>query len=151
MKPAAPAHPVEVERRLRQLRSTVRKYDTDPPSAKSTRAPVLDGDMFDQARLQDAIAKGLVDALPPLDYPNDDLLVSTVVAHGMPRWSAEQMRNHPGLRFAFVRFWLDVGMAAKGDHEAQERVDVCRATWDEMRQVELIHDRPDMSVGFWER
>jgi hypothetical protein len=69
----------------------------------------------------------------------------------MPRWSAEQMRNHPGLRFAFVRFWLDVKMAAQGDHEAQERVDVCRQTWDEMRKTELIADRPDMSIGFWER
>lgn len=128
------------------------RYNTDPPSAASTGKPVLDHSIFDVKRLQDAMARGLLDGIPAeLKHPNDDLLIATVVAHGMPRWSAEQMREHPGLRLGYLRFWLDVQDAAAGDTEAQERVDVCRQAWDEARAIELISDRPEHTIGLWER
>ena len=124
------------------------RYDTDPATAASTRKPVLNGSMFDQARLQDAVARGLVDGLPPLPYPNDDLLVATLVAHGNPRWSAEQIRYHPGLRKNAVGFWLDVGAAARGDKPAQARVDAVRWTWQNMRRAEQISDVPERATGY---
>lgn len=129
----------------------VRKYDTDPASAHSSRQPVLDHSVFDVPRLMAAIAAGLVDGLPPLDNPTDAELIASVVAHGMPYWSADQMRYHPGLRLQYYLFWLDVREAAKGNKEAQGRVDGCRAAWAEMRKIELVTDRPDMSIGLWER
>lgn len=107
--------------------------------------------MFDLRRTNAAVRAGLIDGIPEMRHPSDGLLISTVVAHGMPRWSAEQMRGHAGLRLAFARFWADVHAAAGGDTEARERVDVCRAGWDEMRKHEVISDHPDMSVGMWER
>lgn len=133
-------------RRRRSLRGI--KYETDPPSAASTRAPTLEGSMFDQVRMQDAMRRGLIDGLPPLPYPNDDLLIATVVAHGQPRWSAEQMRHHPGLRKNFVLFWLDVQMAAKGDTQAQQRVDAVRWQWQQMRRAEQISDVPGHATGY---
>jgi hypothetical protein len=81
----------------------------------------------------------------------DELLVSTLVAHGQPRFSAEQLRTHGGARFYALRFWEDVQAAAKGDREAQERVDYCREMWGNMRRIELISDRPAHTIGLWER
>ena len=77
-----------------------------------------------------------------LAWPNDRLLIATLVAHGQPQWSAEQIRFHPPARFAAVKFWLDVQDAAEGDKEAQERVDYCVWSWQEMRKAQLISDLP---------
>lgn len=77
-----------------------------------------------------------------LKWPNDRLLIATLVAHGQPQWSAEQIRFHPPARFAAVKFWLDVQDAAEGDKEAQERVDYCVWSWREMRKQQLISDLP---------
>lgn len=124
------------------------RYVTDPSSAGGL---VLPFSVFDTTRIMAAVRQGLIDGLPPLDDPTDDLLIATVVAHGMPRWSADQMRYHPGLRLQYYLFWLDVGEAAKGNAEAKDRVDGCISAWQQMRKDELISDKPDMSVGFWER
>lgn len=126
-------------------------YDTNPPSAASTRQPILGRSVFDRKRIAVALAQGLIDGLPPLDDPTDDLLIATVVSLGMPRWSAEQMRYHPGLRLQYYLLWLDVSEAARGNVEARGRVDGCREAWSEMRKIELVTDRPDMSIGMWER
>ena len=134
-------------RRSPRVRPTER-YQTDPPSAGSTRLPVIDGPVFDMDRIGDAIRQGLIDGLPPLPYPNDELLIATAVAHGNPRWSADQMRYHPGLRKNFVGFWLDVQLAAKGDKPAQQRVDAVKWQWQQMRRAEQISDIPDRATGY---
>lgn len=131
-------------------RSPVR-YITDPAHHRTSGEPVLPTGVFDQARLLDACMRGLITAIPPLDYPSDELLVSTLVAHGQPRWSADQIRYHPGLRYSALVFWSDVRRAARGDKESQGRVDGARAAWDEMRRIELIHPIPNHTIGLWER
>lgn len=136
---------------FKRLTRPVRKYDTDPPSAKSTGGHVLSRPIFDIPRLQKAIADGLVAGIPELPDPNDEKLIACVVALGMPRWSAEQMRYHPGLRLAYLRTFWDVQDAARGVAEAQERVDAHRAYFDEARRIELVTDDPEMSIGIWER
>lgn len=98
-----------------------------------------------------AIRAGLVDGIPELEHPNDQLLIATVIAHGMPRWSADQMQYNPMLRLRYYIFWMDVQDAAKGVKESQDRVDGARATWAQMRKDELIHDIPNHTIGFWER
>ena len=127
------------------------RYITDPPSAASTGLPTLDGTVFDVPRLMSFIRAGMIDGIRPLRDPSDEKLIATVVAHGMPRWAAEQMRPNPMLRLQFVMFWADVQQAAKGNPEAKERVDACMAAWQEMRKIELVSDDPHGSVGFWER
>lgn len=97
------------------------------------------------------IRRGLVEGIPPLDDPTDEQLIATVIAHGMPRWSADQMRYNPMLRLHYYMFWLDVREAAKGNKESQERVDGAISAWVQMRKDELVSDIPNRSVGFWER
>lgn len=128
-------------------------YSTDPASAGSTRQPVLPKGVtvFDQRRLRQALRLGLVDGIAPLEHPSDELLIATVVNHGMPRWSADQMRYNPMLRLCYLKFWCDVGAAATGDPEAKEKVDAAREAWSKMRQIELIANRPGHTIGFWER
>lgn len=133
------------------LVAPVSRYITDPPSAESTGGVVLPYSVFDVPRLMAAVRAGLIEGLPPLDDPTDDQLIATVVAHGMPRWSADQMRYHPGLRLQYYLFWLDVKEAAKGEPEARGRVDGAIEAWRQMRKDELVHDIPNMSIGFWER
>lgn len=124
----------------------MRRYDTDPSSP--ARAPLLERPIFDATpeRNRDQPQQRF-----PLTFLPDDLLVATLAAHGQPLWSADQLRTHPGLRFAALRFWCDVQDAAEGDCEAQERVDRCREAWQIMRREELISDVPGRSIGFWER
>lgn len=133
-------------------RSPVQPYITDPPSAASTRRPGrIPGGLFDVKRTMLAIAAGLLDGIPPLPHPNDDLLVATLVAHGQPRFAAEEVRGNPAIRLRACMFWSDVQNAARGDREAKERVDVIRQAWQQMRQIELISDRPGHTIGLWER
>ena len=128
------------------------RYITDPPSAASTGKPTLGHSILDAAKLRALHQAGKIEGISiELPHPNDQLLIATVVAHGMPRWSAEQMPVHPGLRLAYFQFWVDVQMAADGEKGAKERVDACIDMWQAMRKDELISDRPDMTVGFWER
>lgn len=86
-----------------------------------------------------------------LTWPNDNLLVATLVAHGQPQWSAEQVRYHPPARFHALKFWCDVQDAAEGDKQAQERVDYCRWAWQEARKQEIISDIPNRTAGLFER
>lgn len=107
--------------------------------------------VFDNARLMHALRRGLIDGIPPLSSPTDEALIACVVAHGMPRWSADQMRYNPSLRLQFYMFHSDVAEAARGHKEAKERVDAAITAWQEMRKAEVVSDNPEGSVGFWER
>lgn len=126
------------------------RYPTDPASAQSSGQIVLPGSMFDQDRLRDAARRGLLPnaIADELDYPNDELLIATVVALGMPRWSADQMRYHPQLRYAYLALWLDVKMAAEGDKPAQARVDAVRARFVDERAAERISNVPAHATGY---
>ncbi len=128
-----------------------RGYDPNPPSVSSHRGITLPVSVFDKARLMDSLRRGLIDGLPPMDDPTDDLLIATVVDNGMPLWSADQMRHNPALRLQYYLFWMDVRDAAKGDAEAKGRVDGAREAWAQMRKDELISDIPNHTIGLWER
>lgn len=130
------------------------RFVTDPASIgaqKGAGGVVLPFSVFDVPRLMHALRTGLIDGIPPLDDPTDDALVACVVAHGMPLWSADQMRYNPNLRLHYYMFYLDVREASKGVKEAQDRVDGAISTWQHMRKEELISDIPNHTVGFWER
>lgn len=127
-----------------------RGLDTDPPSAASTRKPTLPFSVFDRHRLTDAIRRGLINGIPmKLPAPfNDERLIAVAMSLGMPRWSAEQMRYHPGLRQAYVGLTLDVEAAARGDRAARERVDAVRHRFSEDRRAERIADIPNRASGY---
>lgn len=129
-------------------RAQSQRYITDPGSVTGLTLPFS---IIDTDRLMSYIRRGLIDGIPPLDDPTDNQLIATVVAHGMPSWSADQMRYHPGLRLQYYMFWLDVREAAKGVSEAKDRVDGCIAAWAQLRRDELISDVPNHTVGLWER
>lgn len=78
---------------------------------------------------------------PILAVPDEEL-IATLVAHGQPRYAAEQVKTDPQLRLAALRFWVDVGDAGRGDKQAKERVDYIRASWSAMRRDEIISDDP---------
>lgn len=124
------------------------RYVTDPSSPQGL---ILPGSIFDTRRLMSALKAGLVDGLPPMDSPSDAELIACVCAHGMPRWSADQMQYNPSLRLQYYLFWMDVRDAAKGDKECQGRVDGAIEAWLQMRKDELLSDIPNHTVGFWER
>lgn len=130
------------------------RFVTDPASIGAQRGSggvVLPFSVFDVPRLMAAVRSGLIDGIPPLDDPTDDALIACVSAHGMPLWSADQMRYNPNLRLHYYMFYLDVREAAKGNKEAKDRVDGAISTWSQMRKDELISDIPNHTVGFWER
>lgn len=81
----------------------------------------------------------------------DDRIIATAVELGMPRWAAEQCRTHGGCRFNLVRLWCTAQDAAEGDPQAKEQIDYIRWSFQELRRAELIADRPDHTVGLWER
>ena len=95
--------------------------------------------------------RGMPGIARELNWPNDRLLIATLVAHGQPQWSAEQIRHYPPARYYALSFWLDVQDAAEGDPEARARVDYCREQWQEMRKAQVISDRPSATVGIFER
>lgn len=132
--------------RVRQSR-----FNTDPGSVASARGVVLPASIFDTARIDDLLSRGLLDGIPELKHPTDDLLIATVIDHGMPKWSADQMRYHPGLRLSYYQHWRDTLSAARGDTEAQGRVDGAIEAWAQMRKDELISDIPNHTIGLWER
>lgn len=138
-------------RQQRRRAQKLDRYPTNPPSASSTRQPVIRQSVFDQDRLMRALKAGLIEGIGPMDHPSDELLIATVVALGCPRWSADQMRHNPALRLAFYGMWVMVQEAAKGDPTARETVEIARQTWAESRAIGLVEDRPDMSIGLWER
>lgn len=140
-------------RAVRRASQGASPYITDPGSVGSAPGIVLPFSVFDTARLMDALRRGQIDGIPPgvQGVPTDDELIASVVAHGMPKWSADQMRYNPALRLHYYLFWLDVREAAKGEKESKDRVDAAIATWAHMRKEELISDIPNHTVGFWER
>lgn len=134
--------------------SPASRFITDPASIGAQRGSggvVLPFSVFDVPRLMAAVRSGLIEGIPPQEDPTDDALIACVTAHGMPLWSADQMRYNPNLRLHYYMFWLDVKEAAKGNKEAQGRVDGAMSTWQHMRKEELISDIPNHTVGFWER
>jgi len=86
-----------------------------------------------------------------LPLPNDELLIATLMTLGTPRHGAEMLRVHPAMRLAAFEMWGLVQMAARGNVFAKEQVDMAISMNEQMRKDELIADRPDMSVGLWER
>jgi hypothetical protein len=78
----------------------------------------------------------------PLAAVPDAELISTLVAHGQPRWSAQLLMRDPALRLAALRFWVDVGDAGRGDKRAKERVDHIRDSFARLRKLEQISDDP---------
>lgn len=115
----------------------------DPPGVK----PINSVPIFDSRPHRNVGQPGIAHELA---WPNDRLLVATLVAHGQPQRSAEQIRHHPPARFAALKFWLDVQDAAEGDKEAKEKVEYCVWAWREMRKQEWISDRPGHSAGPFE-
>jgi hypothetical protein len=107
----------------------------DPPGV----TPIKVRPIFDSRRHRNLGQPGIEQEL---NWPNDRLLIATLVALGQPQWSAEQIRHHPPARFAALRVWLDAQDAAEGDAEAKERVDYVRWCYQEMRKQELIADVP---------
>jgi hypothetical protein len=145
-------------KQLRPIRSRTAapasRYVTDPPSQRASGSGsgiTLPFSVFDVPRLMSHIRAGTIDGIPPLDSPNDEELISTVIAHGHPRWSADQMRYHPGLRLHFYMFWMDVREAAKGNSESKGRVDGAIEAWAQLRKDEVISEIPNHTVGLWER
>ena len=47
--------------------------------------------------------------------------------------------------------WCIAQEAAEGDGTAKEQIDYFRSSFQELRRAELIADRPDHTVGLWER
>ena len=127
------------------------RYVTDPSSARAQGGIVLPGSVFDTRRIREALKRKMIEGIPPMEDPSDEKLIACVMAHGMPRWAADQMRYNPSLRLQYYLFHEDVRDAAKGVADAKERVDAAIDAWAQMRKAEVIHDNPNMSVGFWER
>jgi hypothetical protein len=130
------------------------RFITEPRSISALQAAggvILGQPMTDTARVRDALRRGLIQGMPPVEYPNDDLLIATLVEHGQPLFAANELRYHPGARlFAYI-FWDDVQQAAKGNPEAKEVVEAAMMAWAQMRKDEIISDRPEHTAGFWER
>lgn len=118
--------------------STLRRYDTDPSSP--ARGVILPRSIFDSTPERNRGAKWIP---YELKHVPDALLIATVVAHGMPRWVAEECRHHGGVRFNYFKFWCDVQDAAEGDSTAKERVDYCREAWEKLRRLGAISDTPN--------
>lgn len=116
----------------------------NPPRAKQIKVRPI----FDSSPHRN---RGMPGIAHELDWPNDNLLVSTLVALGQPQWSAEQIRHHPPARYAAVCTWLTVQEAAEGDRLAKEKLDYIRWSFAEMRKLELVSDIPNHTVGFMER
>lgn len=101
---------------------------------------------------------GIERELPQLP---DARLIATLVDLGCPQWAAEQMVKHPSGRFSAVCTWCLVQDAAEGKNvqnaltgewtSAKDLVDAMRAQYADARRVELISDRPDHTIGLWER
>jgi|SRR5215472_12046730 len=80
--------------------------------------------------------------IPRNNAYTDDYLISTLVSHGNPRWSAEQLRNNPNLRLVATQFAIDVEDASRGDRSAKQRVDYITSQWNAARREELLADDP---------
>jgi len=127
------------------------RYVTDPPSAGSSGQPVP-AQILDVKRTMEMYRAGKIDGISiELPHPNDELLIATLMSLGTPRHGAEMLRHHPAMRLAAYEMWGLVQMAAKGNAFAKEQVDMTIALNEQMRRDELVADRPDMSIGFWER
>jgi len=123
---------------------------TDPPSPASSGKPVLPGSVFDVAKTAEYQRRGLIEG-PAQEFPppyNDERLIAIVMSLGMPRWSADQMRYHPGLRLNYLQLALDVEAAARGDKPAKARVDAVRERFEQERRCERISDIPTHVTGY---
>lgn len=81
----------------------------------------------------------------------DDLLVAVLVEHGMPVWLANELRRSPMHRAMAFDFYMMVLDAQEGDADAKERVDLFREQQQQMREIELISETPEHTIGLWER
>ena len=127
------------------------RYVTDPPSARASGQPA-GPQILNVQRLRELYMAGKIDGISvEMSHPNDNLLVATMMAHGMPRYGAEMLRVHPQARFAAYALWVDVQEAARGETGAKERVDATIGLNEDARKTELTPNDPGMSVGLWER
>lgn len=139
------------------LPAGVSSRHTDPPGlVKQNGRPI--GQIFNTAPDRNIGQPGITRELPQLP---DDRLIATLVSLGMPRFAADEVRTHPTARFQAVAVWCLVQDAAEGKHvthpqtgesiPAKELVDGMREAWAQARKVELISDRPEHTIGLWER
>lgn len=125
-----------------------------PGLDRAPAAPVL----FDNDPIRNVDQVGISYELPQLP---DDRLIATLISLECPRWFAEQVRTSHTCRFQAVAVWCLVQDALEGKSvmnartgevfRARELVDGIREQYREMRRIELVADRPDMSIGMWER
>lgn len=145
---------MSASRKLKRRVSPGSRFVTDPRSISALRGAggvILGQPMTDTARVREALQRGLIQGMPPVEHPSDDLLIATLVEHGQPLFAANELRYHPGARlFAYI-FWDDVQQAARGNAEAKEVVEAAMMAWAQMRKDEIISDRPEHTAGFWER
>lgn len=97
---------------------------------------------LDAVRLRNARHQAGNGIPTPIASIPDRELIATLVAHGQPRWAAQELTRNPQLRLAAVRFWVDIGDAGRGDPAAKDRVDYMRACWVRMRAEEILSDDP---------
>jgi hypothetical protein len=125
-------------------------YNPDPPSAAASGKPVLPGSIIDEQKTRDYFRRGLIEGASrefPPPY-GDERLIAVAMSLGMPRWSADQMRYHPGLRLSYLGLCMDVEAAARGDKPAKARVDAVRARFVDERRAERIADVPNRATGY---
>jgi hypothetical protein len=138
------------ERYIRRMRAKNTPYQPDPPSAASSRKPVLPGSIIDEQKTRDYFKRGLIEGAS-IEFPppyGDERLIAVAMSLGMPRWSADQMRYHPGLRLSYLGLCMDVEAAARGDKPAKARVDAVRARFADERKAERIADEPTRATGY---
>jgi hypothetical protein len=137
------------ERYMRRMRATT-PYNPDPPSPASSGKPVLPGSIIDREKTMAAFRKGLIEGAS-VEFPapyGDERLIAVAMSLGMPRWSADQMRYHPGLRLSYLGLCMDVEAAARGDKPAKARVDAVRARFVDERKAERVADVPNRANGY---
>ncbi len=127
------------------------RYQTDPPSVKSSGQPIPT-QVLDVKKTMDMHRAGKIDGISiELPHPNDELLIATLMSLGTPRHGAEMLRVHPGMRLAAYEMWGLVQMAARGNAFAKEQVDMAIAMNEQLRKDDMMADDPTMTAGFWER
>jgi hypothetical protein len=96
----------------------------------------------DQLHLRHQQRQAGAPGIGPVASVPDAELIACLVAHGQPRWAAQEATANPQARLAALRFWVDVGDAGRGDKQARQRVDYIRACWSALRREDLISDDP---------
>lgn len=121
---------------------------TPPTSPPTLRRAPLAPDIFDHAPHRNRGMAGIANECSTKEW--DDRLISTAVELGMPRVMAEQARWHPPARHHLFTVWCAVQLAAEGDKDAKEFLDMQRFLWDRGRRNQTISDKPGDTVGLYD-